>query len=202
MALSGRSVWSMARAPQSQRRRFGHGELLQSPDPAPAEALSGCLKTLQRDWRAEGSIAAIWQDWPQLAGRQLAPHCQPLTFHGGLLTVGASHPQWRQALQYNRPQLIAALRAAGHAIRDLRIQQYHPSTRTELESEASIWERHPSRIDVHGIAHCPSCQSPAPAGEMALWGHCGFCRRQQLAASDKGRSAFSSVPAEDRANQA
>jgi hypothetical protein len=33
---------------------------------------------------------------------------------------------------------------------------------------------------VHGMATCPSCGSPAPAGEMALWGHCSFCRRAQL----------------------
>jgi len=175
----------MARAPKSQRRRFGKGELLQPPPPAPAQPLSGCLDLLRRNWRQEGSIAAIWEDWPRLAGSQLAPHCRPLTLHGGLLTIGASQPQWRQALQYSRPQLLAALRGAGHAVRDLRIQQHHPGHRPEMESEEAIWERHPSRIDVHGMACCPRCKSPAPAGEMALWGHCGFCRRQELATPDQ-----------------
>ncbi|MDG2216199.1 MAG: DUF721 domain-containing protein, partial [Synechococcus sp. cluster2_bin.235] len=47
-------------------------------------------------------------------------------------------------------------------------------------TEESVWARHPSRIDVHGMASCPCCDSPAPAGEMALWGHCGFCRRLKL----------------------
>ena len=189
----------MARAPRSQRRRFGRGELMQLAEPAAAEPLLGCLESLQRDWRSQGSIAAIWQDWPRLAGAQLAPHCRPLSFHGGMLTVGASHPQWRQALQYSRPQLLAALRSAGHAIRDLRIQQHHAPTRPELDSETSVWARHPSRIDVHGLATCPQCQSPAPAGEMALWGHCGFCRRQRLASSDT--TSLSNAPAEARANR-
>lgn len=171
----------MARAPKSQRRAFGKGELLQPPPPAPAEPLSTCLDALRTTWRREGSLAAIWQDWPRLAGPQLAPHCRPLSLQGGLLSVGASHPQWRQALQYSRPQLLAALRSAGHAVKDLRIQQHHTRPRTELESEASIWARHPSRIDVHGLDRCPRCARPSPAGELALWGHCGFCRRIELA---------------------
>ena len=171
----------MARAPKSQRRAFGKGELLQPPPPTPAEPLSTCLDALRTTWRREGSLAAIWQDWPRLAGPQLAPHCRPLSLQGGLLSVGASHPQWRQALQYSRPQLLAALRSAGHAVKDLRIQQHHTRPRTELESEASIWARHPSRIDVHGLDRCPRCARPSPAGELALWGHCGFCRRIELA---------------------
>jgi len=69
-------------------------------------------------------------------------------------------------------------------VRDLRFRQYHatplpaPGSAAELE----VWARHPSRVDVHGLADCPSCARPAPAGEMAHWGHCGFCRRQRLAA--------------------
>ena len=170
----------MARAPQSQRRRFGKGELLQPPAPAPAQPLSSCLEALRISWRKDGSLAAIWQDWPKLAGSQLSPHCRPLTLQGGVLTVGASHPQWRQALLYNRPQLLASLRAAGHAVKDLRIQQHHSQVRPTLDSEAAIWARHPSRIDVHGMDRCPRCGRPSPAGEMALWGHCGFCRRVEL----------------------
>jgi len=172
----------MARAPKSQRRPFGKGELLQPPPPPPAEPLGSCLDALRSSWRREGSLAAIWQDWPQLAGEHLAPHCRPLQFQGGLLTVGASHPQWRQALLYSRPQLLAALRAAGHRVKDLRIQQHHSAERPQIESEAAVWARHPSRIDVHGMASCPACGRPSPAGEMALWGHCGFCRRSELAA--------------------
>ena len=170
----------MGRAPRSQRRRFGRGEVLVPPPPPPVQPLQECLETLQSRWRREGSLAALWQDWPQLAGRPLADHCRPLNLSHGVLTVGARHPQWRQALQYSKPQLLAAVRSAGHAVRDLRIQQHHPSPTAELETEESVWARHPSRIDVHGMAVCPCCDSPAPAGEMALWGYCGFCRRLKL----------------------
>lgn len=171
----------MAIAPDQQRKRFGRGEVLQQAPPAPATSLSSCLDTLKRDWQQKGSIAGLWQEWPRLAGPQLAPHCRPLSMRQGILVIGASHPQWRQALLYNRHQLLAALRAAGHEIKDLRIQQHHPKETPKPESETSIWARHPSRIDVHGMAACNNCGSPAPAGEMALWGRCGFCRSKQLA---------------------
>ncbi|MCH2566630.1 MAG: DUF721 domain-containing protein [Prochlorococcus sp. ALOHA_A2.0_51] len=171
----------MAIAPDQQRKRLGRGEVLQEAPPAPVTALCNCLESIKRDWKQQGSMAGLWQEWPRLAGPLLAPHCRPLNIRQGVLIIGASHPQWRQALLYNRPQLLAALRAAGHDIKDLRIQQHHPGSTPKLESEASIWARHPSRIDVHGMAACHACGSPAPAGEMALWGRCGFCRRLQLA---------------------
>ena len=170
----------MGRAPRSQRRRFGRGEVLLPPKPAQAQPLFECLQSLRSTWRREGSLAALWQDWAQLAGSPLSDHCRPLNLSHGVLTVGARHPQWRQALQYSKPQLLAAIRSAGHVVRDLRIQRHYPSSSSQLETEESVWARHPSRTDVHGMASCPRCKSPAPAGEMALWGYCGFCRRVQL----------------------
>lgn len=173
----------MAIAPDSQRRKLKGLELLQAAPPAPAAQLGSCLKALQQDWRKDGNLAGLWQDWPRIAGERLAPHCSPLGLQRGVLTIGASHPQWRQALQYNRPQLLAALRRAGHPVRDLRIQQHHASRTPTPEDEQQIWARHPSRIDVHGLDTCPVCKRPSPKGEIALWSFCGFCRRQELSQS-------------------
>ena len=69
----------MAVAPDSQRRRLRGLELLQAPQPTPAAPLQDCLEDLKRDWHREGSLAALWQDWPRIAGAHLAPHCQPLS---------------------------------------------------------------------------------------------------------------------------
>lgn len=148
--------------------------------PKPASPLSSCLETLKKSWSKQKGIAGLWQDWPKIAGAQLAPHCQPLNLYKGILFVGASHPYWRQALQYNRPHLLANLRTAGHDIREIRIQQHHPGPTQISDSEELIWARHPSRIDVHGITPCPICKSPAPTGEVSLWGKCSFCRRQEI----------------------
>ena len=132
---------------------------IQRPTPrAPAQPLGQCLGHLERQWQSDGSLAALWQDWPRIAGAHLSPHCQPLSLQRGILTIGASHPQWRQALQYSRSQLLASLRAAGHTIQDLRVQQHHPTTTRHLDTEASIWARHPSRADVHGMGSCPLIQ--------------------------------------------
>ena len=115
----------MAKAPRDQTRQIGNLSLL-LPAPRPgARGLGSCLKALEKDWHRGGHLAALWQAWPTIAGPQLAPHCRPLRLQGGLLTVGAAPGPWLQALQYNRHQLIGALRAAGFSLRDLKIEQHY-----------------------------------------------------------------------------
>ncbi|MEB3318266.1 MAG: DUF721 domain-containing protein [Cyanobacteriota bacterium] len=166
----------------AEGRRVGNVSFLLPPPPAPAEGIGACLADLQRQWRREGHLAALWQAWPRLAGGQLAPHCRPLTLVGGVLTVGATPGPWLQGLLYTRHQLLGALRGAGFPVREVRVCQYHdqPSPPSAGIVEAEVWARHPSRIDIHGLADCPACGRPAPTGEMALWGTCGFCRRAAL----------------------
>jgi len=163
--------------------RVGSLAFLGPPPVPPARSLAGCLDDLQRGWQRDDHLAALWQAWPRLAGAQLAPHCRPLALRAGLLTVGALPGPWLQALQYNRHQLLGALRGAGFTVRDLRLQQHHPQNMPTpgSQAEAEIWALHPSRSEVHGMGSCPACGRPAPAGEMALWGHCSFCRRAELA---------------------
>ena len=172
----------MALPRKQERKKFGAGEILQEATPPLASDLSSCLDSVKKAWQREhNNIAALWQDWSKLAGEPLASNCKPIELRRGTLVIGATHPQWLQALQYNRMQLLARIKAKGYAIRDLRIQLYQATKpRKKLENEQSIWGRHPSRIDVHGLAKCNQCNSPAPAGEMALWGMCGFCRRKNI----------------------
>lgn len=166
-----------------QERRLGNVSYLLPAAPPPATALAACLEQLQQGWRRQGSLAALWQAWPTIVGEPLAQHCRPLQLQAGLLSVGAAPGPWLQALQYHRHQLLGALRGAGFAVRDLRVQQHHaiqPASPGSL-AEAEVWAAHPSRIDVHGLDDCPACRRPAPAGEMARWGHCSFCRCDALA---------------------
>jgi hypothetical protein len=97
--------------------------------------------------------------------------------------VGASQPQWLQALRFNRHQLLGALRASGFSIKDLVLEQHEatPLPQPGTEQEAQVWQKHPSRIDVFGMAHCGRCQRPSPAGELQRWGHCSFCQRERMA---------------------
>jgi len=166
------------------------------PPRAAASPLAACLEEVQRSWRQQGNLAALWQAWPRIAGPQLAPHCRPLALQGGVLSVGAAPGPWLQALQYNRHQLLGSLRAAGFPLRDLKVRQHYgqPLPGAGSEAEADVWACHPSRIDVHGMADCPACGRPAPAGEMARWGHCGFCRRSELAEQAQRESGRPLLP--------
>lgn len=172
-------------------RRVGNVSFLMPPAAPPAVSLAGCLDQLQQAWLREDHLAALWQAWPRLAGAQLAPHCRPLSLQSGVLTVGAAPGPWLQALQYNRHQLLGALRGAGFAVREVRVRQHHDQAAPTPGSQeaAAVWARHPSRSDGQAMASCPDCGRPAPAGEMAHWGHCSFCRRAVLA--DQGISSGS-----------
>ncbi|AAP99474.1 MULTISPECIES: DUF721 domain-containing protein [Prochlorococcus] len=156
------------------------GEGSNSGNTSNPSSLSKCLDQLKVEWNKNQSIASLWQDWPKIAGPKIASNCIPLTFHGGILTIGANHPQWIQALMFNRIQLLAALKAEGHEIKDIRIKQHYPQKSIQKETENAIWEEHPSRSDIHGKNCCPICNVPAPSGEISLWGKCLLCRRQDL----------------------
>ena len=170
----------MAIAPSSQTRQLGQVSVLM-PAPRPgASALAQCLKAVERDWRRDGHLAALWQAWPGIAGPQLAPHCRPLRLQGGILWVGVEQPQWLLALRYSRHQLLGALRASGFPLKDLQLEQRQQPAAAAVTTNINqaSWDEHPSRVDRHGMGSCSRCGAPAPMGEMQRWGHCSFCQRQ------------------------
>ena len=142
------------------------------------QSIHACLEEIKSSWKE--NVGGLIQDWVEIAGKQLALNCTPLNIQNKVLTIGASHPQWRQALQYNRLELIESLRSYGYHIKDLRIRQHYPIDLVTRESEKEIWEKHPSRIDKNGTKNCPFCKVPSPKGELKLWGKCSFCRRKEL----------------------
>ena len=142
------------------------------------QSIYTCLEEIKSSWK--GNVGGLIQEWAEIAGEQLASNCTPINIQNKILTIGASHPQWRQALQYNRLELIKALKKYGYKIRDIRIRQYYPIDLITRESEKEIWEKHPSRTDKNGTISCPFCKVPSPKGEVTLWGKCSFCRRKEL----------------------
>ena len=141
-------------------------------------SISTCLEGIKSSWK--GDIGGLIQEWGEIAGDQIATNCTPLNIQNKILTIGASHPQWRQALQYNRLELIKSLKSYGYQIKEIRIRQHYPIDLVTSESEKEIWEKHPSRTDTNGIINCPLCKVPSPKGEIKLWGKCSFCRRKEL----------------------
>ena len=142
------------------------------------ESIYTCLEAIKSSWK--GDVGGLIQDWAEIAGEQLSLNCTPLNIKNKILTIGASRPQWRQALQYNRLELIESLNSYGYQIKEIRISQHYPIDLVTRESEKEIWDKHPSRTDKHGIINCPFCDVPSPKGEVELWGKCSFCRRKEL----------------------
>ena len=151
------------------------------PNSVHNNSLSNCLEEIKFNLQKNNRLAEISQKWNFLAGKQLASNCIPLSLKKGVLTIGASHPQWRQALIFTRNQLLSSLKDAGFEIKDIKVQQYHPQKAKGIEPEKNIWANHPSRADIHGLGQCKSCLKPAPIGELSRWGKCGFCQRKDLA---------------------
>ena len=142
------------------------------------QSLYSCLEGIKSSWK--GKIGDLIQNWIEIAGEQIALNCTPLSIQNKILTIGASHPQWRQALMYNRLELIESLKSYGYQIKEIRIRQHYPIDLVTRETEIEIWENHPSRTDKNGITNCPNCEVPSPRGEIKLWGKCSFCRRKEL----------------------
>ncbi len=143
-------------------------------------SISKCLQEIKSSWKQKNKIAGLMQDWGKIAGTQLAANCIPISLLNKTLVIGASHPQWRQALLYNKLQLLKALNAEGYSIKEIRIQQYHSTKAITKTNEKIIWDNHPSRSDLQGVIKCSECGSPSPKGEIKLWGKCIFCRRKDL----------------------
>ena len=142
------------------------------------QSLSQCLEKVKASWK--GNVGGLIQDWAEIAGEQLAANCTPLGIQNKILTIGSSQPQWRQALIYNRLELIESLKSYGYEIKEIRIRQHYPVHLAQKESEKDIWENHPSRTNKSGTMNCPFCKVPSPKGEIKLWGKCSFCRRKEL----------------------
>ncbi len=142
------------------------------------QSLLNCLEEIKSSWK--GNVGGLIQDWREIAGAQLASNCTPLNIQNKILTIGASHPQWRQALLYNRLELIESLKSYGYQIKEIRIRQHYSVNLVQKKSEKEIWDNHPSRTDKHGSINCPLCKVPSPNGEIKLWGKCSFCRRKEL----------------------
>ena len=122
-----------------------------------------------------GPLAGLARDCWRPAGAAL-PALSP---RGNTLVVGASQPQWLQALRYSRHQLLAVLRSRGYAVGQLQFQQHDAAQASEpfsAELDRS-WSEHPCRI-TGASTDCPRCGAPSPSGEIERWGCCALCLHQ------------------------
>ena len=143
------------------------------------ESLEKCLKTFKKSWSEIDHIMELTNKWEIVVGKELSKACKPLKIEQGILTIVANHPEWRQALIYNKHKLKDSINKFGIKLENIRIIQDYQSN--VLKKESSIinkdWDNHPSRIKNQELDTCKICNRPTPNGEIKRWGKCSFCWR-------------------------
>ena len=146
-------------------------------DPHP---LRNCLDNFKTSYGDLNNLSKIIEKWKELIGSELFQECKPLNIEKKILTIAVNHPQWRQALIFNKHKLKERIEKIGITLNEIRIiQNYEIKNKNIKATNAKIvWEKHPSRIDENNMSICTHCNSPTPHGEIDRWGKCSFCWRK------------------------
>ncbi len=143
-------------------------------------SMQNCLDDFKKSWEDLEKLSKLNENWETLIGFELSKKCKPLKIEQKILTIAVNHPQWRQALIYNKHRLKETIRRLGINLTEIRIiQNYEIKTLEKNGTNAKlVWENHPSRINKGNMVQCKICNSPAPKGEISRWGKCIFCWRK------------------------
>ncbi len=142
--------------------------------------LKNCLDNFKKSWVDLEKLSKINEKWKDLIGLELFKECKPLNIEKRILTIAVNHPQWRQALIYNKHKLKERIEKIGITLNEIKIiQNYELKNKNIKDTNAKIvWAKHPSRIHKNNICICSLCNSPTPEGEIKRWGKCSFCWRK------------------------
>ena len=146
------------------------------------EALNNFLIKFRESWSDFDKLLKLSNDWAKVVGKELANECLPLKIENNILTIVANHPQWRQALIYNKHKLKEAILKLGINLKNIRIVQNYQdeSNKDKVSNNKLIWENHPSRIRNQQMRNCMLCKRPTPLREIERWGKCTFCWRETI----------------------
>ena len=144
------------------------------------EALNKCLINFRESWSDFDKLLQLSYDWDKVVGKELANECQPLKIENNILTIVANHPQWRQALIYNKHKLKESILELGINLKNIRIVQNYQdeSNKDKVSNNKYVWDNHPSRIKNQKMQNCKLCKRPTPLKEIERWGKCIFCWRE------------------------
>ncbi len=146
------------------------------------EPINNCLNKFKKSWTDLDNLVDLSNNWQKVVGIDLAKECKPIKIEKNILTVIANHPQWRQALIYNKHKLIESILKLGIKLKNIRIiQNYEDESHKDLVSDTDlVWDKHPSRIKNQSILNCNICSYPTPSREIERWGKCIFCWRKTI----------------------
>ena len=142
--------------------------------------LRNCLDNFKKSCGDLDKLSTINNNWKDLIGLELFQECRPLNIEKRTLIVAVNHPQWRQALIYNKHKLKERIEKIGITLNEIKIIQNYElkNKKIQVPNAKIVWEKHPSRIDQNNMGICTICNSPTPHGEIKRWGKCSFCWRK------------------------
>ena len=145
-------------------------------------SLQNCVDDIKKSWVDLDELSQLNENWKKLIGLELYKVCKPLKIEQSTLTIAVNHPQWRQALIYNKHRLKETISRFGIKINEIKIiQNYEVKKLDKNKNNAKlVWENHPSRIKNNNMVICKICNSPTPKGEISRWGKCTFCWRKNV----------------------
>ena len=146
------------------------------------ETLNDCLINFRKSWSDLDKLLNLSNNWAKVVGKELAKECKPLKIENDILTIVANHPQWRQALIYNKHKLKESILRLGINLKNIRIVQnyQYKLNKNKVSNTKLIWDNHPSRIKDQQIQNCKICERPTPLREIERWGKCTFCWRETI----------------------
>ena len=146
------------------------------------DTLNKCLINFRKSWSDIDNLINLSNNWSKVVGKDLAQECKPLKFENKILTIVANHPQWRQALIYNKHKLKESILKLGINLKNIRIVQNYQEefNKDKISNNKLIWDNHPSRIKNQLMQNCKVCERPTPQREIERWGKCTFCWRETI----------------------
>ena len=144
------------------------------------ESLQNCLLEFKKSWSDFDNLLNLKNNWEKIVGKEMSKECKPLKIEKNILTIVANHPQWRQALIYNKHNLKESIIKTGVNLKNIRITQNHQdiSLENKCDDNKHVWANHPSRVEDKELINCHICNRPTPKGEIERWGQCTFCWRK------------------------
>ena len=88
-----------------------------------AHPLKNCLDNFKKSWVDLDKLSKINEYWKNLVCLELFLECKPLNIEKKILTIAVNHPQWRQALIYNKHKLKERIEKIGITLNEIKIIQ-------------------------------------------------------------------------------
>lgn len=107
----GRRSPTARRASKESSRRRWSGPGPDARDPQPLGRLARDVAS-SRGWSPRVSEGAVFGQWAQVVGDQIAEHAQPSSLRDGVLTIAAESTAWATQLRMVQAQVLAKIAAA------------------------------------------------------------------------------------------